>query len=63
MSGYLIVKIGVNQKAACQSLQQTADNGDVYEIPIRALLIIDALIDMEHAAGTAGGRWATQGRA
>ena len=28
------------------------------DIPVPALLIIDALVDMEHAAGTAGGKWA-----
>jgi hypothetical protein len=58
LSGYLIAKIGIQRKAARESLQQTATDGSVYDMPIPALLIIDALIDMEHAAGTAGGRWA-----
>lgn len=58
LSGYLIAKIGIHRDAIDEDRTVTSPDGEVYEMPIAALLIIEALVDMEHAAGTAGGRWA-----
>lgn len=58
LSGYLIAKIGVHKEAASEIREVRHDDGTATRIPVPALLLIDALVDMEHAAGTAGGRWA-----
>jgi hypothetical protein len=58
LSGYLIAKIGVNKGAECESRELTSSDDETMVIPVPALLLMDALIDMEHAAGTAGGKWA-----